>query len=172
MKGGPIDCGSRCSAELKFGNRNVMVADPSNGWTFVRWRGGCGANPRCSVTVGPTSRMTAVFAAAAGSSGVETNQVTQQPAKLQPTLARITVRKKGGRYSIVLPLRLNLNATVSARLSTLRKRLVARSTWRLKAGSQKLTLRARTKPGRYRLSLKIESTDGQVQSLTRKLRLR
>jgi Divergent InlB B-repeat domain len=175
VRGGPIDCGGRCSAELKFGNRYVMTADPSNGWRFVRWRGGCGTNPRCSVTVGPTSRMTAVFAASAGSSGVDqtqTNQVTQQLPKLQPALARITVKKKGGRYSIVLPLRLNIAATVNARLTTSRKRLVAKKTWKLKAGSQKLTLRARTKPGRYRLALKISSADGQTKSLTRTLRLR
>jgi hypothetical protein len=102
----------------------------------------------------------------------QTNQVTQQLAKLQPALARITVKKKGGRYSIVLPLRLNIAATVNARLTTSRKRLVAKKTWKLKAGSQKLTLRARTKAGRYRLALKISSADGQTKSLTRTLRLR
>jgi hypothetical protein len=118
--------------------------------------------------------MTAVFAASAGSSEVQQQpgQLSGQPTKLKPTLARITVRKKGGRYSIVLPLRLNLGATVSARLKNAGKRVVAKRTWKLKAGSQNLTLRARTKAGRYRLSLNIESTDGQVQSLTRKLRLR
>ena len=42
----------------------------------------------------------------------------------------------------------------------------------LPANARVRTFGARTKAGRYRLSLKIESTDGQVQSLTRKLRLR
>jgi hypothetical protein len=173
VRGGPIDCGGRCSAELKFGNRYTMVADPSNGWRFVGWRRGCGTNPRCAVTVGPTSRMTAVFAVAAGGSTAQPpGQTPQQVTKLKPTLAHITVKRKRGLYTITLPLKLNLGAAVTARLTTTRGRLVAKRAWQLKAGTRKLTLRARTKPGRYRLTLKIDAVDGQVQSLKRTLRLR
>jgi hypothetical protein len=175
VRGGPIDCGSRCAANVKFGERYVLNADASSGSSFVRWRHGCGTSPRCSVTVGPTSRITAVFAHSASSSTVQPpgqqNQ-NQQIAKLQPTLARITVRRTGGRYRIALPLRLNLDATVSARLTTSRGRLVAKRKWRLKAGAQTLTLRARARAGRYRLALQIQSADGQSRSIKRTLRLR
>ncbi len=61
VSGSGINCGSRCSVETSYGERFVLVADASPGSRFVRWRRGCGKSARCALTVGPITRVTAVF---------------------------------------------------------------------------------------------------------------
>jgi hypothetical protein len=168
VRGDRISCGNRCSADVAFGDRDVLTAEASNGSRFVQWRRACGERPRCPLTYGPTSRVTAVFALAAGTAVV--NPPTA--AKLRVTLHRIRVTRKGRRYRIVVPMHLNLAATVTARLTTRRGRRVAAHKWTLKAGNRTLGFRVAARRGRYRLSLKIASNDGQVKRITRSLRLR
>jgi hypothetical protein len=164
VRGSGIDCGSRCSVDTNYGQRFVLLADASPGSRFVRWRRGCGESARCPLTVGPTTRVTAVF-----------ERVGASAATLTPTLrarlSRVGVRRIRGRYRIVMPLRINLAARVSARL-TRRGRLVARGSKQLRAGDRRLILRVRARRGRYRLSLTVRSIDGQVQRINRTLRLR
>ena len=166
VRGSGIDCGSRCSVETNYGQRFVLVADASPGSRFVRWRRGCGETARCPLTVGPTTRVTAVFERAPASVAA----LTPAP-KLRATLNRVRVRRIRGRYRIVIPLRVNLAARVSARL-TRRGRPVARHSRHVRAGDRRLIMRVRARRGRYRLSLTIRSTDGQVQRIRRTLRLR
>lgn len=165
VRGGPIDCGSHCSADLGFGDRYTLVADASVGSLFVGWRRGCGERPRCPLTLGPTSRVTAVFARAA-----ITNTV-HPPTKLRVALSRIRVHRKGRRYTIAVPIRVNLNATVTATL-TRRGRRVATRRWKVKAGRRVLVIRVAARRGRYRLALRIQSADGQVTRVRRTVRLR
>ena len=165
VRGSGIDCGSRCSVDTNYGQRFVLVADASPGSRFVRWRRGCGESARCPLTVGPTTRVTAVFERAAGAS------VATLTPTLRARLSRVGVRRIRGRYRIVMPLRINLAARVSARL-TRRGRLVARGSKQLRAGDRRLILRVRARRGRYRLSLTVRSIDGQVQRINRTLRLR
>lgn len=166
VRGGGIDCGSRCSTDTNFGEHYVLVADPSSGSTFVRWHKGCGTNPRCPLPVGPISRITAEFGRAASNTG------ESKPVVLRVSLRRVTVKRSRGRYRIVVPLRVNLPATVTARVTTRRGRRVASHRWRVQAGDRRLVMRVRARRGRYRLSLTIRSSDGQVASYRRTLRFR
>jgi Divergent InlB B-repeat domain len=180
VSGGGIDCGSTCSVEKKFGDRVVLVADASSGSRFDHWRSGCGTRERCPLTVGPTTRVTAVFgtAATATAAGLNTEQNPavlnggKKAEKLRAVLARMRVRRVGGRYRIVLPLRLNLASTVTARVRTRRGRSLGRWRWELPAGDRRLVIRMRAPRGRYRLSLTVGSQDRQVLRMQRKLRLR
>jgi hypothetical protein len=163
VRGGGIDCGSRCSVDKNYGDRIVLLADASGGSRFLRWRRGCGERPRCPLTVGPITRVGAMFARVGATSSVT---------KLRAALRRVGVRRIRGRYRIVLPLHLNLAAAVSARVTTRRGRRVVKRSWQLPAGDRRLTLRVRARRGRYRLLVTIRSADGQVQRIKRTLRLR
>jgi hypothetical protein len=165
--GSEVDCGSRCSVDTSYGERFVLLAEPSAGSRFARWRRGCGESASCQLTVGPTTRVKAEFARVASAASA-----TSTVRKLQVALGRVSVRRSRGRYRIVLPLHLNLASTVSARVTTrLGRRMVTRR-WQLRAGDRRLTLRVRARRGRYRLSLTIRSSDGQVKSIKRSLLLR
>jgi Divergent InlB B-repeat domain len=170
VRGGGIDCGSRCSTDTNFGEHYVLVAEASSGSTFVGWHKGCGTNPRCPVPVGPISRMTAEFArVSSNATSSESSNATPAPKptvkKLLVALGRVSVRRSRGRYRIVLPLRLNLAATVTARVSTRRGRRVASHRWKLAAGNRRLTMRVRASRGRYRLFVTIRSSDGQLKNI-------
>jgi hypothetical protein len=174
VRGGGIDCGSRCAVDKNFGDRIVLLAAASGGSRFERWRRGCGSRARCAVTVGPITRVRAIFARVASAASVPSVTPPSTPTviRLRATLDRVRVRRIRGRYRIVLPLHLNRAATVRARVATRRGRRVARRSWRLAAGDRRLILRVRARRGRYRLALTIRSTDGQVKVIKRKLRLR
>ena len=70
VRGSGIGCGSRCSVETSCGEQWILVADASPGSRFVRWRRGCGEGARCALTVGPITRVTAVFEAVARAASV------------------------------------------------------------------------------------------------------
>ena len=92
--------------------------------------------------------------------------------KLVASVSRVHARRTDRRrFRIVLPLRVNLAATVTARV-TRRARTVLRRTWRVAAGERRLTMRVRARRGRYRLVVTVRTTDGQVVLITRRLRLR
>jgi Divergent InlB B-repeat domain len=170
VRGGGIDCGSRCKVEASFGDRVVLSADAAAGSRFVRWRGGCGERARCELTVGPTTRVTAVFARVAAAATVQPKPKVE---KLRAALQRVRVKRvRGRRYRIVMPLRLNLAAKVTARVMSRRGRRLVRRAWRAPAGNRQLILRVRARNGRYRIIVRIQTADGQVRRITRTLRLR
>ena len=170
VRGGGIDCGPRCKVEASFGDRVVLSADAAGGSRFVGWRGGCGASARCQLTVGPTSRVTAVFERVATTAIVQPQpKVKKLRAALQGVRAK---RVRGHRYRIALPLRLNLAADVTARVMSPRGRRLVRRTWQSPAGNRRLILRVRARKGRCRLIVRIQAADGQVRRITRTLRLR
>jgi hypothetical protein len=59
-----LDCGRRCTTNLGFGSQQTLIARPDRGSRFVRWRGACTTAPKCTLEVGPVTRVTAVFAKA------------------------------------------------------------------------------------------------------------
>jgi hypothetical protein len=175
VSGSGINCGSRCSVETSYGERFVLVADASPGSRFVRWRRGCGTRPRCALTVGPITRVTAVFEAVARAATVPPPTITTVPpptiTTLRAVLNRVRVRRVRGGFRLGLALRTNLAAKVGARV-TRRGRTVARRSWQVRAGHRRLAMRVRARRGRYRLIVAVRSADGQVQRINRKLRLR
>ena len=164
VRGGRIDCGSRCSMDGNVGDKIVLVAQASRGSRFARWRRGCGTRARCPLTIGTVTRLRAQFDRVAVAAG--------PPARLAVALERLRVKRVGRRYLIRVRLKLNLAATVTARVTRRGGRRVASRRWQLPAGERALALRVRARRGRYRLALTVRSADGQVQVIKRKLRLR
>ena len=174
VSGSGIDCGSRCSVETSYGERFVLVADASPGSRFVHWRRGCGETARCALTVGPITRVTAVFDVVARAASVPPPTIRPLPpvTKLRATLNRVGVRRVRGGFRVVLAIRTNLAARVGARVTTRRGRTVARRSWQVRPGNRPLAMRVRARRGRYRLTVAVRTADGQIQRINRKLRLR
>jgi len=69
VSGGPIACGSTCSANVDIGASVTLTAVPDTGSssTFVGWAGACtGASPTCTVTMNAAQAVTATFNAPPG----------------------------------------------------------------------------------------------------------
>lgn len=164
VRGGRIDCGSRCSMDGSVGDKIVLVAEASRGSRFVRWRRACGTRARCPLTIGTVTRVRAQFDRVA--------VAASPPPKLAVTLERLRVKRVGRRYLIRVRLALNRAAAVTARVTRPSGRRVAVRRWQLPPGDRTLSLRVKARRGRYRLVLRIRSTDGQVQLIQRRLRLR
>jgi hypothetical protein len=168
-----IDCGSDCSDERKFGERQTLMAEPDAGARFDHWVGACGASPQCSLAVGPVTALTAVFergGAAGGGSQQQQQQQSTRP-RLSARVLRLKVTGHGRKRIIFVRLRVNVASTVRAVLLRGRKRLATKS-FRVKAGTPLVRFRvpARTRAGTYRLRLTIKG-DGQTRQLTRRVRL-
>jgi hypothetical protein len=56
-----IACPSQCRLRVRRGARVLLRAQPSSGWTFNRWLGGCGTSAACSTTVSRAKSVTALF---------------------------------------------------------------------------------------------------------------
>jgi hypothetical protein len=61
-----LDCGSQCSAEYKYGRRITLTAQRSEGSAFAGWNGVCSrTQTTCTFSVGPLTRIRALFTDAA-----------------------------------------------------------------------------------------------------------
>ena len=58
---GKIDCGFVCSASYSSGATEVLFANPSPGYTFTGWSGGCVGTGSCILTVSSNQSVTANF---------------------------------------------------------------------------------------------------------------
>jgi len=57
-----VSCRPTCAAAAEPGSVVTLTASPSNGSTFLAWRGHCsGTNPTCSLTMDAAKAVTAVF---------------------------------------------------------------------------------------------------------------
>ena len=197
VRGSHIDCGSSCSAIYSFGVHDTLEASPDPGSHFVTWRGACGTSPTCSLWVGPTTLLQAVFDTnpqappgnpptnpklppdnpqvspsqpqpkPGGASATKTAQV--------PLTARIErlqiVGRRGSRVVIV-----HLIADHGAVLHAILVRGRTRANWSIKlhAGSQTVRLRVPggIHAGHGRLVLALTDIAGTKATLTRSIQLR
>ena len=61
VAGGPISCGSTCSASIASGTVVTLTATPATGSTFAGWGGACVGTGTCSVTMTADRTVTASF---------------------------------------------------------------------------------------------------------------
>jgi hypothetical protein len=169
VRSGALDCGSRCTVERIFGNRETLVADPGSGSRFVRWRGACDTTPRCSLAVGPVTAISAEFQATGGSP----SSTAPRARALVARIARVSVRGRGRRQTVVATV--GVNARAKIRVDLLRGRRVAATRRRtVKAGRSVVRLRVprRARPGAYRVQLTARGAGGQTAKAARSVRLR
>jgi len=153
---GALDCGRRCSVKVPFGKRVKLVADAAAGSRFVRWKGGCGADPTCTLRASATA-VAAEFVR-----------------RFSARVGRITTTGRGRRRRIRIPVRVNAPASVRAILVKGRRRVVNR-VFSLSPGSRVLRLGVpkRTRAGRYRVMLTIRDRAGTSPvRVARNVRLR
>jgi uncharacterized repeat protein (TIGR02543 family) len=63
VKGGGIDCPSKCTASETTNSAVTLNASPNSGYVFTGWAGGCaGTTPTCTVTMTTDTTVTATFA--------------------------------------------------------------------------------------------------------------
>jgi hypothetical protein len=190
---GGLDCGRKCSAILDFGSEQTLVADPDHGSRFVRWRGACATAPRCTLAVGPVTRVTALFAkerppvSRPTTSGPLASRPSRSaPAPRSPRQAqgperrfivlvgrRVAVRGVRPRR-VTLPVRVNARSSIRLVLEHTRGHLVSSRTWEVRRGRRVLRLRvpARARRGTYVLRIKAQDRRGHVKGFERRVRLR
>ena len=61
VTGGPIDCGSTCSAPFANGAEVQLTASASPGYTFSGWTGACSGTGTCTVTMDGERQVGATF---------------------------------------------------------------------------------------------------------------
>ncbi len=61
VAGGPINCGSTCSANVASGTAVTLTATPAAGSTFGGWSGACTGSGNCVVTMTAARSVTATF---------------------------------------------------------------------------------------------------------------
>ncbi|MEA2233251.1 MAG: hypothetical protein QOD83_3067 [Solirubrobacteraceae bacterium] len=191
-----LDCGASCHASIGFGKPQTLVADAARGSRFVGWRGACDASPRCTLEVGPVTRITAVFDSASppGSQPPETKSpeikasgtqpVTSQPeqSKQRPRSQSPFVARVGRRIVVrgVPPRRIlftvgvNARSSIRAVLANARGQLVSSHTWTVGSGSRMLRLGLPRRARRGTYVLKVTARDGadNVKRFERRVRLR
>jgi hypothetical protein len=192
-----LDCGDRCRATLGFGDPQTLVAHAERGSRFVRWRGVCAASPRCTLAVGPVTRVTAVFDSVG--SQAETKQAetkpsgTKPPGRKRPTsksqqskrdrrsqspfVARVGrrivvrgVRPRRIRFTVSV----NKRSSIRAVVAHARGRLVSSRSWTVGRGRRvlRLSLPRRARRGTYVLRVTARDGAGYVKRFERRVRLR
>jgi hypothetical protein len=168
-----IDCGNSCVVERRFGQYETLVADPDSDSTFSGWRGACSTAPTCSLTVGPVTRVAAVFDKSKTSKGPTPESQPPQPAtRFVARLKRTAVRGHGRHRRILMRVQVNAPASVRATLTRRHRRVTSRR-WRVPAGTPLLRMRvpARARPGVYGLRLTLRHGSGGAIRFTRRVRL-
>ena len=183
VRGSRLNCGSTCSALYPFGVHETLVANADPGFHFVTWRGACATTTTCSLWVGPTTSLVAVFDADQAKAGQSQSQAeskskgqdgTQRSGKVQLAARIMQFRQVGHRRARALVVRLFVNEAAVLRVSLQRAR--ARATWsfKLRPGPQtvRIPVPRAAGAGLGRLVLKLTDASGNQQTLKRSLRLR
>jgi hypothetical protein len=186
-----LDCGDSCDATLDFGDRQTLVATAERGSRFVRWSGACKASPRCTLAVGPVTRVTAVFdsegrppetkPSGTNGSDAEPPRSTPQQSKRERRSSsafaasvsrRIVVRGARSRR-VLFTVGVNARSSIRAVLENARGRRVSSHNWSVRRGKRVLQLRVPTSAGRGTYVLKITARDrtGNVKQFKRRVRL-
>lgn len=165
---GAMNCGNDCTARARFRERITLRADPDAGSRFVRWVGGCGTDPTCTLAaVGNviTAEFGRVGAAVPSPSGARPGYVAR--------LVRVSTSGRGGRRQVVIKVRVNRRSSLVARL-TKGGRHVAGTSFSVAAGAARtLRLRVPTKarPGLHKLTLTFRA-GATTKQFTPNVRLR
>ena len=184
VKGDDFDCGTRCTRIVEFGTRATFTAFPDDGSRFVGWRGACGEAPRCSLEMGPVTRVTAMFrrGSAGGSKQPPASSPAPPPFGFPPSGSdRPFIVVVEGRVVVrgARPRRVHVTVRVSARssihgvLETARGRRVTANTWQIPRGRSMLRLAVPRRARRGTHVLRITARDGRehVKRFTRRVRL-
>lgn len=184
VRSASVDCGDKCSAFIDFGMRETLTAVPDRGSRFLRWRGACAESPRCSLAVGPVTRVTAVFQrlSAAGKAGGSKSPSKRRSSTQRPTAHRSFVAVVGRRVVVhgMRPRRMLFSVGVSAPssiravLASLRGDRVTARTWQMRRGMRMLRLAVprRARRGTYVLRVTARDRHGHVKQFARRVRLR
>jgi hypothetical protein len=187
-----LDCGDSCDATLDFGDRQILVATAERGSRFVRWSGACKASPRCTLAVGPVTRVTAVFDSEGRPPETKpsgTNASDATPLRPTPRQSKLMRRSSSafaasvGRRIVVRGARsrrvlftvgVNARSSIRAVLESTRGRRVSSRSWDVRRGKRVLRLRVPEGAGRGTYVLKITARDraGNVKRFKRRVRLR
>ena len=96
-----LDCGSQCSAEYKYGRRITLTAQRSEGSAFGGWNGVCSrTQTTCTFSVGPLTRIRALFTDAAAPStptGLKVTKATRSSVAIDWTASTDNVHVTGYR---------------------------------------------------------------------------
>ena len=177
-----LDCGGTCSESVGFGDRDTLEASPDAGSRFVAWRGACGESPRCSLKVGPVTRVTAVFERLSAAGSVPPPPPPPPPPTSGPTAAskpfvatvdRVVVRgtrKRRIRFTI----RVSARASIRGVLESARGDRITAGAWRIPRGRHVLSLAVprRAPRGTYVLRITARDAHGHVKRFDRRVRLR
>lgn len=180
-----LDCGGSCDATLDFGDRQTLVADAERGSRFVRWRGACAASPRCTLAVGPVTRVTAVFdslgtspenQASSKPSGTKSQQSKRGPRSQPRFVARVgRVAVRGARPRRVhFTISVNARSSIRAVLENARGRRVSSRTWAVRRGKRvlRLSVPRHARRGTYVLKITARDRAGDVKRFERRVHVR
>jgi hypothetical protein len=176
-----LDCGDKCEKELRFGERQTLVANAEASSRFVGWRGACAASPQCELNAGPVTRVTAVFDTVGKPSGTTPSGTTPQRSKRggstqTPFVARIgRILVPGARPRRVhFTVSVNARSSIRAVLENARGRPVSSRAWEVERGERVLRLRVprRARRGSYVLKITARHKPDDVERFTRRVRLR
>jgi hypothetical protein len=96
-----LDCGPQCSAEYTYGRRVTLTAQRSEGSAFGGWNGVCSrTQTSCTFSVGPLTRIRALFTDAAAPStptGLKVTNATRSSVTIDWTASTDNVRVTGYR---------------------------------------------------------------------------
>jgi Divergent InlB B-repeat domain len=141
-----IDCGSRCSSKIGYGQTLTLTAKPDSGSTFGGWGGVCTQTQlTCTLAVGPITKVEAAFVHVA----------------LLSRLAGVAVRVAGAARTVQIQLRVN-RATTAVLALTGGGRKVAGGRFAVSPGTNllRLPVGAAVRAGKYRLAVAVIDPDG------------
>jgi hypothetical protein len=194
-----LDCGNRCSNRLDFGTKQAFIANAAPGSRFVGWRGACSSDPRCTLVVGPVTRLTAVFddpsvhpsspPSSKPSSPPSSKPPTSGPNRPNPATRPSTPSPQHGFFATVdrrvvvrgvrprrirFTVRVNQPSSIRAALQNGRGNRVASRAWNVKPGRHllRLSVPRRAQRGSYLLRITARDQHGHVKQIARRIRLR
>jgi hypothetical protein len=140
-----------------FGTREELRAAPAGGWRFTQWKGACGKAATCALYIGPVTSVKATFTE-----------------NLAPQLQ--SVKATGTKSGRKLTVRLSVRHAAEARLKLRRDgttKLLADRRFALKGGANAvvLTVPAKAKAGRYRLTVAVSDGLGGGRTYFRVLKV-
>jgi hypothetical protein len=151
---------------VPFRERVTLVAKPAAGSRFVRWNGGCGTTPTCTLQAAGNS--------VAGEFALLSTSPTPGPGgQFKAVVGTIVSSGRGRGRKIAIPVRVNAPATMRAKLVKGRRQLKS-SLFSLHVGNSRRVLGVprRAAAGRYLLRLTIRDRKGAAVSVDRAVRLR
>lgn len=183
VHGDRINCGASCSEIVEFGQRDTLQAVPDSGSRFLKWRGACGESPRCSLAVGPVTRVTAVFerepegrskSPPASSSPAPSSGTTPvSNVSFVATVDRRVVVRSTRSRRVLFTVRVSARSSIRGVLESARGDSVTASTWQISRGKHalKLPIPRRVPRGNYVLRITARDGRGNSRQFDRRIRV-